>query len=101
MKEEGPQEPRDAHEAARFAVVPQLLILLFSSLILDGGQIARFCGAAIVVHWIAAAIILIRRPRRPTPFDIILLRAGFFLILAVAFTVAIIATFVAEVLNLN
>ena len=84
-----------------FAIVAQLLTLLLSELILDGGHIFRCCLAAIVAHWIIALIIWVRRRSAPTKVDLILVRAGCILIIAGGLPVAAIATFVAGRLNLQ
>jgi hypothetical protein len=51
-------------------------------LMLDGGRSARVCGVAMLSFWLAAALIVARRPATPEKADLIVLRWGFLPLLA-------------------
>ena len=67
------------------AIGLQLVICLLSSLILDGGGIAQFCGVALVAFWGGAATLICRNPQSPSKLDLQLIRFGYFAILLIAF----------------
>src|SRR4051812_11976459 len=67
------------------AVVLQVLVGLFSALILDGGTTARICGIALVAFWGGAVVLIWRRPHSPTRRDIELLRFGYLPLVVIAF----------------
>src|SRR5208282_284166 len=52
---------------------------LFASLILDGGQIFRYCAVAAMASWVCTLVILLRRPKHPTNVDLAIVRFGFWL----------------------
>lgn len=60
-----------------FPLVQQLVVLVMSSLILDGGVIFQVFSYAALAYWVCIAIILIRRRRQLTPVDRIVIRIGF------------------------
>lgn len=68
------------------AVAVQVVIGLFSLLILDGGTTARICGIAIVAFWGGAAVLIWRRPQSPTKTDIALIRFGYLPLTVLAFS---------------
>ena len=63
----------------------QVLLGLFSLLILDGGTTARICGIALVAFWGGAAVLIWRRPPSPTRIDIELLRFVYLPLVVIAF----------------
>ena len=63
----------------------QVLLGLFSLLILDGGTTARICGIALAAFWSGAAVLIWRRPLSPTRMDIELLRFGYLPLVVIAF----------------
>jgi hypothetical protein len=67
-----------------FPLVSQLVVFVLSTLILDGGQIARFVIVAILAHWLTYATIAIRRQKPFTAGDRWMMRFGFWLYLPVA-----------------
>jgi len=67
------------------ALVLQVLLGLFSLLILDGGTTARICGIALVAFWGGATVLIWRRPQSPTKTDIELLRFGYLPLAVLAF----------------
>jgi hypothetical protein len=95
---EVPVEPKariapEYRPAIRVALVQQMVLLILSALMLDGGRALRVCSIAIVAHALAIFLIVWRRPTGPTPLDLALIRFGFCLILIV---VAITAPFVSR-----
>ena len=57
----------------------QAVVLIFASLILDGGQIFRFCAVAAMASWVCTLMILLRRPKHPTNMDLAIVKVGFWL----------------------
>lgn len=72
-----------------FAVVLQVGLLVFTSLILDGGDCARLCWMATVGYWLMVWGIAARRRNALTGFDVVLIRSGFLLWLLTMVLVAI------------
>lgn len=70
-------------KAIRIAILSQVVIATISLLLLDGGRIARIVGAAMICHWLIAALIICRRPKSPSSFDVLLVRFVFFVALGV------------------
>jgi hypothetical protein len=64
-------------EAIKVAVLQQIIFLVLSALLLDGGQTFRVCCITAIVHWVCIAMILVRRPVHPTRLDILLIKYGF------------------------
>lgn len=67
---------------AVLALAQQLGTLLLASLLLDGGMILKLCLAATGTYWATVGIVALMRRTPPTATDHILLRIGFFLLLA-------------------
>ena len=67
------------------AVALQVLLGLFSLLILDGGTTARICGIALVAFWTGAATLIWRHPQTPTRTDITFVRFGYLPVVVLAF----------------
>ncbi|MST94652.1 MAG: hypothetical protein EXS33_05195 [Pedosphaera sp.] len=65
--------------------VTQALSVLIGGLILDGGQFAKILCFASLVWWPVFLRILITRPRTEERWDRIFLKAGFPILIAVAF----------------
>ncbi len=58
------------------AVLLQASMGALSLLILDSGQTTRAFVVALLCQWAMAWIILLRRPKNPTRFDLLLVRYG-------------------------
>ncbi len=58
-------------------LVSQLIGLVLSAMLLDGGYGFRICVVAVFVHWLAIAFVSVRRPEDFTAFDAIAVRWGF------------------------
>jgi len=78
-------------EPIKVAVVQQIIFLVLTALLLDGGQTFRACCITAIVHWVCIAMILVRRPIHPTRIDILLIKYGF---LPLAFVVGRMAPFI-------
>jgi hypothetical protein len=72
------------------ALVQQLLILGFTSMILDGGVLCGICFNAAVGFWTGFVIIWIRRPI-PTAVDLAVIKVGYLLLCLIAFVCAAIS----------
>ena len=70
-------------EAVKVALVVQVLTTLFLGAILDGGALAKAGGAAMVGFWIGVAVVMVRRPRTPSRLDLLYVRWGYVVMLAV------------------
>ncbi len=68
--------------------MPQAVVLVLSSLVLDGGQIFRVCAIAALGYWIAVVVIMWRRPVSPTPTDLGFIRYGFWLLILLTKVIA-------------
>jgi|APGre2960657468_1045069.scaffolds.fasta_scaffold04270_2 hypothetical protein len=66
-------------------LVAQTLFLFLGGFILDGGQFAKVLYFASLVWWLVFLHILITRPRTEERWDRIFLKAGFPILIAVAF----------------
>ncbi|HEY1173486.1 MAG TPA: hypothetical protein VGH19_19115 [Verrucomicrobiae bacterium] len=58
-------------------IVAQGFLLLFTSMILDGGVIFRIVSMAAFAYWIAIFPILWRRPKTTNKFELGLVKIGF------------------------
>ena len=73
------------------AIVIQLLVVVFTSILLGGATIAQVCMFALLAYWVGAILIVCRRPRSPTETDIQLIRFGYLPLCGIAF---IMSTFI-------
>ncbi|HVT89596.1 MAG TPA: hypothetical protein VHD56_12140 [Tepidisphaeraceae bacterium] len=64
-------------------LVTQIVVLLFASIILDGGQILNYCSAAFVCFWLSTGIIWLMRTNPPTKIDGAMFHLGFLLLIPV------------------
>jgi hypothetical protein len=69
------------------AVALQVIIGIFSLMILDGGECAQICGAAILAFWGGVIVLIWRHPQSPTYTDIRLIRFGYLPAVVIAFVV--------------
>lgn len=74
----------DYRDAIFTAILLQLFFGLSTALILDGGYIATVFLFSSIGFWAGTALILIRRPKAPTAFDIDAIKWGTFFCLAVS-----------------
>lgn len=60
----------------RRAVIASLIVFVLSCLTVDGGQTAILSEIGLLLFWLFALAILIRRPKAPTTFDLWLISWG-------------------------
>ena len=60
-------------------------VLFLSTLILDGGQTARICAAAMMVHWLGVLYVFVRRWNSAATSDHWFIRYGIFICIPVVF----------------
>lgn len=56
----------DYRRAALFSLTLQFAIAVVCLMLLDGGVMAKGCGAAILLFWVVAGLVALRRPASPT-----------------------------------
>jgi hypothetical protein len=66
------------------AVALQLIVGILSLMILDGGECAQICGAALLAFWGGVIVLIWRHPQSPTYTDIRLIRWGYLPLVFVA-----------------
>ena len=66
-------------EPIKIAVVQQVVILFLAALVLDGGVMLRIATVAAAGSWAFNIVIVARRPRSPTPTDVLIVKYGFWL----------------------
>ena len=62
----------------------QVIIGLFSLLLLDFGQIAQFCGISLLAFWTGALVLIWRHPQSPSKVDLELIRFGYLVVVVIA-----------------
>jgi len=66
--------------AIKFSLFQQVGICVFAALVLDGGRMFQRAMIAVLAYWLMALFIILRRPRSPTPGDLLVIRLGYPLI---------------------
>jgi hypothetical protein len=61
-------------EAARFALIQQVIVVVLSAGMLDGGALAQVCIYALMGFWGGTGVLIARRGAALTRVDIILIR---------------------------
>jgi hypothetical protein len=69
--------------AVWFALALQVPLAAILLALLDGGQMARIGGIAMMGFWMGAAVLMVWRPLQPTPLDLLYIRVGYPLVLLV------------------
>ena len=72
---------RQYHSGLRVTLTCAVILLILSSLLVDGGQALQFVAASTVVYFTGSAMIVCRRPDTPTWVDLVWVRTGFFAML--------------------
>ena len=70
------------------ALIQQTATLSVAALILDGGFLFRCCVLASLASWICASVIVVRRPKQPTAFDLAVVKFGFWFLLTIVIQTA-------------
>lgn len=63
--------------ALKTSLIQQLVIVVPSVLMLDGGLMGHIAILALLAYWMSLPMILCRRPADPTPGDLSFVRYGF------------------------
>lgn len=82
MGEAGNMISAEYDRVIRNALITQVVAGCFAALILDGGIIARVVGVAVLGFWLGAAILVLRRPFKPSRIDLGFIQWGFWPVLA-------------------
>jgi hypothetical protein len=86
------QETRRFSPAYRGALslilMEQIPLCLIAVLMQDEGALGAIFFYTLVAYWAGFAMIIMRRPRTPTPTDIFLIKWGAFLLFAISFVIA-------------
>lgn len=75
--------------ALGWVLLLQVILLLTSATLLDGGYVSGICGSAMVGYWLMVGLLALRRRNALTKADTILIRSGFFLWLVIAVVVCV------------
>jgi hypothetical protein len=75
--------------AIRVALVLQGALTLVLLLLLDGGQMAKIGGCAMIAFWMGTAMVMLRRPHGPSRADLLYIRWGYPAVLCVAVVIAV------------
>lgn len=76
------------HGAIEMAIAWQLIILLTTALMLDGGMRFRLSLVGAGAHWALILICLVRRPETPTRMDLGFIRFGYVSVAILAWVIA-------------
>jgi len=76
------------------SIVLQLILLLLSSLVLDGGILFALIEIVSVAYWVAAVIILVFRFKKLTETDFFYLKWGIFINILLGFLIILSATLI-------
>jgi hypothetical protein len=68
----------------RKSLIAQAIVGVLAALMLVGGITARVVGVAVVAFWLCAAVVIVRRPHKPTKLDLAIIHWGFWPLLAIA-----------------
>jgi len=74
--------------AIKVAILLQVLLTLFIGLLLDGGYTAGIGACVMGGFWIGVAAVVFRRPRNPTPLDLLYVRWGYVPLLVLSVIIA-------------
>jgi hypothetical protein len=74
---------QNAGPALKFGLTVELVFLVLTVLMLDGGRSLQFFVVALIGHWLLIVLIVARRPLSPTKIDLICIRSGLPLLLIV------------------
>jgi hypothetical protein len=66
-----------------WVVLGQVVLLMVSALLLDGGRCSGLCGSAMVGYWLMIGWLALRRRNELTKADTLLIRSGFLLWLVI------------------
>lgn len=64
-------------DAIRFTLIQQLPVLIFMSMVLDGGTLFKGAAVALIVFWAGVAMVLLRRGTNFSESDVLLIKWGY------------------------
>lgn len=64
-------------DAIRFSLIQQIPVLVFMSMMLDGGTLFKGAAVAAIAFWAGVAIVLLRRRKNVSESDILLIKWGY------------------------
>jgi hypothetical protein len=80
---------RELQSTLGWVLLMQVVLLMLTALLLDGGYCGRICGCAMVGYWLMVGWLALRRRNALTKADAVLIRSGSFIWLAIAVLVEI------------
>lgn len=75
-------------DALKLSMIQQTVAFVFSGMVLDGGGLLLIVVFALAAFWIGTVMILSRRGRQTSKFDVFLLKWGFFPLCTISFFLA-------------
>ena len=75
-------------KAITVSLPQQVVAVLLSMMLLDGGQTAQVCGMAFLAFCIGIGLIMFRRSLSPSRADLLLIRFGFVPLFVAAFFIS-------------
>ena len=70
------------------ALILQAIVCVLSGMVLDGGRFAHTVFLALLAFWCGATMIILRRPKAPTKWDLVLVQFGFLPLVMLTFALA-------------
>jgi hypothetical protein len=64
----------------KYSVGSQAIVILVGAFLSGDGVLPSRCAVELAAFWVGTLLILFRRPRTPTPFDLEFIRFGFFIL---------------------
>jgi len=80
---------RELQSTLGWGLLMQVVLLMLTALLLDGGYCGRICGCAMVGYWLMVGWLALRRRNALTKTDAVLIRSGSSIWLAIAVLVEI------------
>jgi hypothetical protein len=85
----GTSRLRELQSTLGWVLLMQIVLLMLTGLLLDGGYCARIWGCAMGGYWLMIGWLALRRRNTLTKTDVVLIRSGPFIWLAIAVLVQI------------
>jgi hypothetical protein len=72
--------PTDSDKSLRsaiaFGLIVQIILLIFSNLILDGGETQKLCAIGLIAYWMGVVTVFFKRQSSPLKTDLLYYRWG-------------------------
>jgi hypothetical protein len=88
---------RELQSTFGWVLLIQVVLLMLTGLLLDGGYCGRICGCAMGGYWLMVGWLALRRRNTLTKTDTVLIRSGFLIWLAIVFLVEITLEYLSHV----